>query len=72
VLLGVGPLAKAAVEGARKAGLRNVHHHEDAEAAAAALPDLVREGDLVVVKGSRGVRLERVVSALVRALEGRA
>src|SRR4029079_18991033 len=64
VFLGVGALAKVAVEGARKAGLRNVHHHDDADAAAAALPELVGEGDLVVVKGSHGLRLDRVVAAL--------
>jgi UDP-N-acetylmuramoyl-tripeptide--D-alanyl-D-alanine ligase len=72
LLLGVGARSKAAVEGARRAGLRNVHHHDDADAAAAALLELVQDGDLVVVKGSRGVHLERVVSALVRAREERA
>ena len=36
----------------------------DAEAAAAALPGLVRRGDAVLLKGSRGVGLERVAAAL--------
>jgi UDP-N-acetylmuramoyl-tripeptide--D-alanyl-D-alanine ligase len=72
VLVAVGARSKFVVEGARRAGLRSTQHHDDADAAAGALPELLREGDLVVVKGSRGVHLERVVSAVLRALEGRA
>jgi UDP-N-acetylmuramoyl-tripeptide--D-alanyl-D-alanine ligase len=41
-----------------------VHAFSDAAAAAAAAPELVEPGDAVLVKGSRGVRLEIVVEAL--------
>ena len=34
-------------------------------AAAAALPGLLREGDVVLVKGSQSVRTERIVEALL-------
>jgi UDP-N-acetylmuramoyl-tripeptide--D-alanyl-D-alanine ligase len=72
-VLGVGPLAKEIVEGAREAGLTALEHFATSAEAAAAVPDLVRPGDAVLVKGSRGVRLEAVVDALVaRFGEGRA
>jgi UDP-N-acetylmuramoyl-tripeptide--D-alanyl-D-alanine ligase len=38
----------------------------DAQAAAELVPRLVRDGDTVLVKGSRGVGLERVTAALTR------
>ncbi|HEX9190138.1 MAG TPA: UDP-N-acetylmuramoyl-tripeptide--D-alanyl-D-alanine ligase, partial [Vicinamibacteria bacterium] len=63
-LLGVGPLAREIVEGAREAGLTALEHFATAAEAVAALPALVRPGDAVLVKGSRGVKLEAVVEAL--------
>jgi UDP-N-acetylmuramoyl-tripeptide--D-alanyl-D-alanine ligase len=67
VVLAVGPLALHFLEGAQRArgtGLA-LHAFPDAATAAAAAPGLVRRGDAVLVKGSRGVHLEAVVSALV-------
>jgi UDP-N-acetylmuramoyl-tripeptide--D-alanyl-D-alanine ligase len=43
------------------------HLVADAAAAGACLRQLLRAGDVVLVKGSRGVALDRVCSALVRA-----
>ncbi len=65
VVAGVGPLSKSLLEGARSAGVPGeaVHHFETAEASDAAR--VVAAGDAVLVKGSRGMRLERVVDALV-------
>jgi len=63
LVVGVGPLAAELVEGASSHA--ETRHYGDAEIAAAALPLLVHAGDAVLVKGSRGVRLERVVEALV-------
>jgi UDP-N-acetylmuramoyl-tripeptide--D-alanyl-D-alanine ligase len=66
VVVGVGPLAAEIVEGAREAGLPagSLYHFESALEVVRALDGLVRAGDAVLVKASRGVRLEAVVDAL--------
>lgn len=64
LLVGVGPLSRHAVEAGRHAGI-DAHGADDAAHAARLVPPLIRPGDLVVVKGSRGVKLELVVEALV-------
>ncbi len=71
-VVGVGPLSKETVAGAREAGLPEeaLAHFDDATAAVAAVGDLVRPGDAVLVKASRGVELEKVVDALARRFEG--
>ncbi len=61
LLLAVGPLAAAFGEGFQ-AG--EIHRVADAAAAAKLLPTLLRAKDTVLVKGSRGVGLERVAQAL--------
>jgi len=68
VVVGVGPLARAIVEGAADAGLPEdaLHHFATAAAAASGVTGIVRPADAVLVKASRGVRLEVVVDALVR------
>jgi UDP-N-acetylmuramoyl-tripeptide--D-alanyl-D-alanine ligase len=67
VLAGIGPLTRELVEGAREAGLAGsaLVHFEDATSASAAVASLVTPGDAVLVKASRGLRLEQVVEALV-------
>ena len=47
----------------------NVLCFPDPDSAASAIRDLVREGDLVLVKGSQGVRMEKVSEALSRNVE---
>lgn len=63
-LWGVRGLAAEIVAGAREAGLADRSFFESADEAARAIVDEVREGDLVLVKGSRGVATDRIVSAL--------
>lgn len=60
-LITVGPETAVLTAAAREAGLGEVHETPDTGAAASLLRQLTREGDLVLVKGSRGARMERVI-----------
>ena len=62
LLVAVGPSAEHLLRGA--AGVRSLQA-EDAESAAGIIAAEVAAGDVVLVKGSRSMRLERVVAALV-------
>lgn len=66
VLLGVRGLAREIVEGARGAGMTGqaARFFETTDEAAETLVKEVRPGDLVLVKGSRGVHTERIVERL--------
>ncbi|HVO11660.1 MAG TPA: UDP-N-acetylmuramoyl-tripeptide--D-alanyl-D-alanine ligase [Vicinamibacteria bacterium] len=68
VVVGVGELAREIVAGAGEAGLPHdaLHHFTSAAEAAAGVAGIVRPADAVLVKASRGVRLEAVVEALMR------
>jgi UDP-N-acetylmuramoyl-tripeptide--D-alanyl-D-alanine ligase len=72
-LVTVGPGADRIADAAVAAGLPagRVHRAVDRVAAAAALRDVVRDGDVVLVKASRGAALDLLVDDL-RAAEGRA
>ena len=64
-LYGVRGLAKSMIEGARENGLRETKFFADSLAAGEFLVNEIKKGDLVLVKGSRGVRTERVVEKLL-------
>jgi UDP-N-acetylmuramoyl-tripeptide--D-alanyl-D-alanine ligase len=66
LLWGVRGFALNMIEGAHEAGMTReaTMFFESSEEAAAALLDVICEGDLVLVKGSRGVRTDIVVSTL--------
>jgi UDP-N-acetylmuramoyl-tripeptide--D-alanyl-D-alanine ligase len=65
-VIGVGSRAKALLEGARDAGWGGaaLHHFENAATAAPFLAGFIADGDLVLLKGSRGVGLDRIVASL--------
>ncbi len=67
-VVGVGELARELVAAAAAAGAEGRWFATAAEAAAA-LAGAARRGDLVLVKGSRGVALEAVVAALTAGEE---
>jgi UDP-N-acetylmuramoyl-tripeptide--D-alanyl-D-alanine ligase len=64
-LIGVGRLAQFAVEAARAAGLAESHHATTFEDTVVLLLKRLCPGDAVLIKGSRGMRMEHVVDALV-------
>ena len=69
LLVAVGPLSKHAAESAQAAGMEEVRHFEDSSSAAAFLARVLQPGDLLLIKGSRGMAMERVVDA-IRASRG--
>jgi UDP-N-acetylmuramoyl-tripeptide--D-alanyl-D-alanine ligase len=66
MLITVGPLARHMAEGALKAGMKKeqVVCFEDSEKASEKIKALLKPGDLVLVKGSRGMKTERIVERL--------
>jgi UDP-N-acetylmuramoyl-tripeptide--D-alanyl-D-alanine ligase len=68
--VGMGRWASTAVEAARQAGLAESHHVTTFEDTVALLLKRLAPGDAVLVKGSRGMRMERVVDALVARFGG--
>jgi UDP-N-acetylmuramoyl-tripeptide--D-alanyl-D-alanine ligase len=65
-LVACGALGRGLAEGARRAGMDRgaVLEVADAHAAAAAVKAMAAQGDVVLVKASRGMKMEQVVSAL--------
>jgi UDP-N-acetylmuramoyl-tripeptide--D-alanyl-D-alanine ligase len=71
LLIGVRGLASHIVEGARQAGIPDERaiFVEEPEEAAEILAGKLRAGDVILVKGSRGVHLERCVEKIKRRFE---
>lgn len=63
-LVCIGVKARAIFDSAQQAGCRDAHWFPDVDAALAALPSLLLDGDTILVKASNAMKLNRVVEAL--------
>ena len=63
ILLAVGVRARKIVEGALAYGMseKNILQFDDAETAGRELQNLIAPGDVILIKGSQGMRCERIV-----------
>lgn len=64
MLFAVGKSAKFYVDGAKSKGMKNAFYFESIEKLIEKLTETVAEGDVVLIKGSRGMHMEQVVNAL--------
>ncbi|GAJ05474.1 unnamed protein product, partial [marine sediment metagenome] len=69
MLLTVGQLSRLTARGAVDAGMpiSSVSEFDDSSQAAREIAEKVRERDVVLVKGSRAMRMEKVVEVLLAA-----
>ncbi|KKS66564.1 MAG: UDP-N-acetylmuramoyl-tripeptide-D-alanyl-D-alanine ligase [Parcubacteria group bacterium GW2011_GWC2_42_6] len=67
ILLAVGSNSVFMVEEAKAAGLmeKDIHYFLSAEQASRVLQNIIQEGDLILVKGSQGMRMEKVVKEIM-------
>jgi len=65
-IIGVGQRSRALLDGAREVGFAGdkLHHFDDAQSAGEFPKTLIRPGDLVLIKASRGIGLDRIVNML--------
>ena len=69
-IIAVGSNAADIAEGAAAAGASaGTYVFDDAEKAAEFVIELVKEGDGILVKGSRGMRMERIVDKMIEKVE---
>jgi UDP-N-acetylmuramoyl-tripeptide--D-alanyl-D-alanine ligase len=65
-VIAVGKRAKSVLDGAREAGFADdkLHHFDDAQSAGEFLKTFIQDGDLVLIKASRGIGLDKIVTML--------
>lgn len=69
VLVGVRGFAEDLVLGAKDLKMSDAIFAKDSDSAGDLLTDIVRKGDVILVKGSRGVKTERVIDKLLAKFE---
>ncbi|CAN5468985.1 UDP-N-acetylmuramoyl-tripeptide--D-alanyl-D-alanine ligase [soil metagenome] len=68
-LFGVEGFAEDLLKGAKDAGLNQINFYENSNIASERFIEEVQAGDLILVKGSRGVRTEKVIEKLLEKFE---
>jgi UDP-N-acetylmuramoyl-tripeptide--D-alanyl-D-alanine ligase len=68
-LVTVGQWADTTVRAAQEAGLANVAAFDDVNVAGQALAKKLEPGDVVLIKGSRAAKMERIIEALSEAMK---
>ena len=68
-LYGIENLAEKMLDGAQSAGLSNVRFYVDSTKAGEDFVNEVQAGDLILVKGSRGIKTEKVIEKLLERYE---
>jgi UDP-N-acetylmuramoyl-tripeptide--D-alanyl-D-alanine ligase len=68
MVIGVGELGTVLAKGAAKMGVET-HSFADVEAAAKAIPALLRDGDEILIKGSRAMGMERLIDSIRKKFE---
>lgn len=70
ILFTFGQLAKHSANGAADAGMdkANIFSFDDREELSNTLIAKMREGDLILIKGSRGMRMEEITAALMKEI----
>ncbi len=73
ILITVGPRAQGIKQGALDAGMdaKNIFDFADSVQAGVFLKDFIKKGDIILIKGSQGVRMERISAALLQDQENR-
>ena len=68
ILFAVGDKAKFISDEARKQGMKseNIFEFENSEEARLAVQEKLREGDVILVKGSQGARMEKISEEIMR------
>lgn len=67
ILVTVGPRARLIAEGALNYGMNeeNIFQYEESRKAGKFVEQVIRKGDAILVKGSQGMRMERVVEEIM-------
>ena len=65
LLVTVGKDARYIAEGAKKAGMKQVRYFPDKKAFLKEIDSIVDKGDVILVKGSRGMEMEEIVKNIM-------
>lgn len=67
LLITVGPRAKSIAEGAKRVSFnpKNIYIYNKNTEASDILEKIVKEGDVILIKGSQGIRLEKIVEKIM-------